>query len=172
MIDFLYKDELDVFLICFSGIFCGLLATLSQKAKKKFNLKTQYSLPSLFHFICLIGFWSIFPTIVLILLISIQFAIFTLVAIFITYKVLSMIVGKFMLPNFIDVILFSWSLIVFWTLTFVTVEVHEKFPLSWSQDVKLGVSAIICIVFLIFLELFLPDSIVNKFKKILEYEFK
>ena len=77
-----------------------------------------------------------------------------------------------MLPNFIDVILFSWSLIVFWTLTFVTVEVHEKFPLSWSQDVKLGVSAIICIVFLIFLELFLPDSIVNKFKKILEYEFK
>ena len=172
MIEFLDKGELHFFILCFSGIFSGLLGTLSQKAKKKFNLETQNSLPSLFQFICLIGIWSIFPTIILLSLISIEFAIFTIVVVFITYKVLSMIVGKFMLPNFIDVMMFSWSLIIFWTLTFVTIEIHEKFPFSWSQDFKLGISALISFVFLILLAFALPDSIVNRLKKILDYEFK
>ena len=172
MIEFLDKGELHFFILCFSGIFSGLLAALSKKTKDKLYSKTKYSFVPLFQFICLMGVWSIFPIIILLLLISVEFAIFTLVVTFVTYKVLSIIVGKFKLPNFIDGILFSWSLIVFWTLTFVTIEVHEKFPLSWSQDLKLGISALISIIFLILLAVLLPNSIINKLKKILEYEFK
>ena len=172
MIEFLDKGELHCFILCFSGIFSGLLAALSNKTKDKFYSENKYSFVPLFQFICLMGIWSIFPTIILLSLISIEFAIFTVVVVFITYKVLSMIVGKFMLPNFIDGILFSWSLIIFWTLTYVTIEINEMFPFSWSDDFKLGISALISIVFLILLAVLLPNSIVNRLKKILDYEFK
>lgn len=172
IIEFLNKGELYFFILCFSGILSGLLAALSKKTKDKLYPKAKYSFVPLFQFICLMGVWSIFPIIVLLLVISLEFAIFTLVVTFVTYKVLSIIVGKFKLPNFIDGILFSWSLVIFWTLTFVTIEIHEMLPFSWSQDFKLGISALICFVFLILLSVFLPNSIVNKLKKILEYEFK
>ena len=149
-----------------------MLAALSSKTKDKFYPNEKYSFIPLFQFICLMGVWSIFPTILLFLLIDLKFGIISLIVAFIIYKVLSRFEGKFMLPDFIDGILYIWSLFIFWVFTFGVLDLYKIFSSSWSEGIKMGVSLLICFVFLLLLAVFLPNSIVNKLKKILKYELK
>ena len=172
MIEFLNEELIYAILISCSGIFSGMLAALSSKTKDKFYPNEKYSFIPLFQFICLMGVWSIFPTILLFLLIDFRFGIISLIVTFIIYKVLSRFEGKFMLPNFIDGILYIWSLLIFWILSFVVLDLYKIFSSSWSEGIKIGVSLLICFVVLLLLAVFLPNSIVNKLKKILKYEFK
>ena len=172
MIEFLSEELIYAILISCSGIFSGMLAALSSKTKDKFYPNEKYSFIPLFQFICLLGVWSIFPTILLLLLIDFKFGIISLIVTFIIYKVLSRFEGKFMLPNFIDGILYIWSLLIFWSLSFVVLDLYKIFSSSWSEDIKIGVSLLICFVVLLLLAVFLPNSFVNKLKKILKYEFK
>lgn len=172
MIEFLNEELIYAILISCSGIFSGMLAALSAKTKDKFYPNEKYSFIPLFQFICLMGVWSIFPTIILLLLIDFKFGIVALIISFIIYKMLSRFEGKFMLPNFIVGILFVWSLFIFWILSFVVMDLYEIFSSSWGNDFKMGVSLLICFVVLLLLGVFLPDTIVNKLKKILEYEIK
>ena len=172
MIEFLNEELIYAILISCSGIFSGMLAALSSKTKDKFYPNEKYSFIPLFQFICLMGVWSIFPTILLFLLIDFRFGIISLIVTFIIYKVLSRFEGKFMLPNFIDGILYIWSLFIFWILSFVVLDLYKIFSSSWSEGIKIGVSLLLCFVVLLLLAVFLPNSIVNKLKKILKYEFK
>ena len=172
MEEFLNEVPISAILVCCSGIFSGMLAALSSKTKDKIYPNEKYSFIPLFQFICLMGVWSIFPTILLILLIDFKFGIISLIITFIIYKVLSRFEGKFMLPNFIDGILFIWSLFIFWILSFGVLDLYKVFSSSWSEGIKMSVSLLICFVFLLLLSIFLPNSIVNKLKKILKYEFK
>jgi len=146
-----------------------MLATLSSTTKDKFYPNEKYSFIPLFQFICLMGVWSIFPTIILLFLIDFKFGIIALIITFVIYKVLKRFVGKFMLPDFFDGILFIWSLFIFWILSFFVIDLYNIFPSSWGEDIRLGVSLLICFLILILLGIFLPNSIVNKLNKILKY---
>ena len=118
------------------------------------------------------GVWSIFPTLILFILMDFKIGIVALTITFVIHKVLNKFVGKFMLPDFLDVILFIWSFFIFWILSAVVIEIYEIFPSSWTSDVSIWVSLLICIVFLILIGVGLPDSVVDKLKKFLQYEFK
>ena len=172
MIETFDRDILYGGLLAFSGIFSGMLASLSSTTKTVIDPKHKYSYNFALSFICLMGVWSILPTIILFTLINFKLGIFALVITFVINRILSKFIGKFMLPNFLDVTLFIWSLFIFWVLSAGVMESYEIFPSTWSEDMTTWVSLLICFVFLILISIFLPDSVVNKLRKFLQYEFK
>ena len=94
------KDILYGGLLAFSGIFSGMVASLSSTTKTVIDPKHKYSYNFALSFICLMGVWSILPTIILFTLINFKLGIFAIVITFVINRILSKFIGKFMLPQF------------------------------------------------------------------------
>jgi hypothetical protein len=158
-------------LYLFSGIFSGLLVALSLRTKNLIDPKNKYSPAPKFGFIILFSCWSIFVSLILFFFINYIIGIAAIISVLLIYTVFKKFIKKFMIPNFLEVALSIWTLLMYSNLIYINIDKYKIFPSIWSEEISVLVSILVSFIILILVTLFLPISFVNKLKKFVQYEY-